>query len=185
MPGRAERGNRGSRPPMRGNGGRSDARPRGPGPGPGTPIPRRTGGLGLRHIGDGRFELTHPRCVEELRLDFEEGIEIWKAGEPEEARDALRFALQGCGDNIWVHAALGRIALEAFNDPSLARGHFGYGYELAMKAIPADFQGTLPPQRPGNRPLFDVIDGLMTCHMALGEPKLAADLRAKAARLAG
>ena len=76
------------------------------------------------------FDLVHPRCVEETELDYAEGIELWKAGEPEEARDALRFALEGCHDNLWVHVALGRIALQEFKDPNLARGHFGYAVEL-------------------------------------------------------
>ena len=185
MPDRSEDGNRGPRPPMRGNGGRADSGPRVPGSGPGAPIPRKTGGLNLRHLGNGQFEFIHPRCVEELRPDFEEGIEIWKAGEPEEARDALRFALQGCGDNLWVHAALGRIALEAFNDPTLAKGHFGYAYELAVRAIPGDFHGKLPPQRPANRPFYDAVEGLITCNIALGDQDFAAGLRAKLNRLGG
>jgi hypothetical protein len=114
-----------------------------------------------------------------MELDYEEGIELRKAGDPEAARDALRFALQGCGDNIWVHVALGRIALEEFRDPSLARGHFGYAYELAEKAIPNDFNGRLPKEHPSNRPLYDAMDGLITCHEALGAADLAGDLKRK------
>ncbi len=120
-----------------------------------------------------------------MRPDYEEGVEIWKAGEPEEARDALRFALQGCGDNLWVHAALGRIALEASKDPSLARGHFGYAFELARKAIPGDFRGLLPPNLPGNRPFYDALDGLIACHDALGQAAEAAELRQIGAALTG
>ena len=193
MPGRGEAGNRGERrPPGRGRGGRppgSAARPE-PGAGPGPPgrvpsPPRRPGGLNLRRLGGNDFELTHPRCVPEMELDYEEGIEIWKAGDPDGARDALRYALQGCGDNIWVHVALGRIALQDFNDPALARGHFGYAFELAQRAIPPDFSGRLPRDRPANRPFFDAIDGLATCYEALGKPGESEPLRKLAERLAG
>src|SRR4051812_50190199 len=107
----------------------------------------RRGGLGLRPLGGGDFELEHPRCVAERELDYEEGIELWKAGDPESARDALRYALQGCGDNLWVHVALGRIALQDFQDPTLARGHFGYAFELSQRALPPGFAGRLPRDR--------------------------------------
>ena len=80
--------------------------------------PSKRGGLGLKRLGGDDFVLIHPKCVREMELDYEEGIELRKAGDPEAARDALRFALQGCGDNIWVHVALGRIALDEFNDPT-------------------------------------------------------------------
>ncbi len=63
------------------------------------------------------FELVHPRAVDETRLDYEEGIELWKEGDPESARDALRYALSACHENLWVHVALGQIALAEFRDP--------------------------------------------------------------------
>ena len=77
----------------------------------------RPGAIGLRRIGGEDFELVHPRAVRETELDYEEGIELWKAGDPESARDALRYALSACHDNIWVHVALGQIALAEFRDP--------------------------------------------------------------------
>ena len=119
-----------------------------------------------------------------MELDFIEGIELRAAGEPEEARDALRYALQGCGDNIWVHVALGKIALEDFRDPDLARGHFGYALDLARKAIPRGFEGRLPPALPANRPAFDAIEGLAACLEALGKANEAADVRALGRRWA-
>ena len=100
-----------------GNGRRSFGRRRG-GPGPRRPFKagphsaRRRGGhparrtgpgpIGLTRIGGDDFELVHPRAVKETELDYEEGIELWKAGDPESARDALRYALSACHDNIWV-----------------------------------------------------------------------------------
>src|SRR3954452_16100513 len=150
-------------------------------PGPG----KRRGGLGLKRLGGADFELVHPRCVGEMELDYEEGMELWREGDVESARDALRFALQGCGDNLWVHVALGRIALQEFKDPMLARGHFGYAFELAQRALPTGFSGRLPRQRLANRPFFEAIDGLAECYDALGKPSEAARLRDLSARLLG
>ena len=154
----------------------------GPKPGGGA---RRTGGLSLKRIGGDDFELVHPRCVREMELDYQEGIELWEAGDPESAQDALRYALQGCGDNLWVHVALGRIALDEWNDATLARGHFGYAFELAQRAISPGFAGRLPRQKASNRPFHEAIDGLIRCYEALGKPGEATELRALAARLSG
>lgn len=149
------------------------------------PKPKRRGGLGLTRLGGADFELAHPRCVREMELDYEEGIELRKAGDPEAARDALRYALQGCGDNLWVHVALGRIALDDFKDPKLARGHFGYAFELAQRALPPGFRGRLPRHRMANRPFFDAIEGLAQCYDALGKRGEAASLRNQGRDLAG
>ena len=68
---------------------------------PGNRGPRSSGGsarpgpIGLRRVGGEDFELVHPRCVEETELDYEEGIELWKAGDPESARDALAVCTVG------------------------------------------------------------------------------------------
>jgi hypothetical protein len=128
-------------------------------------------------IGDNSFEFDHPPCVEETELDFEEGIEIWKAGDPEGARDALRFALSACRDNLWVHVALGQIALREFNDPQLAIGHFGYAIELVGLVLPARFNGRLPRERRGNRPVYDALDGLIECYEKLGKTSSVARYR--------
>ncbi len=171
-------GNRGeNRPPAKGRGGRPPAPGRKPGAGGAKGGASRRGGLGLKRLGGDDFVLVHPKCVREMELDFEEGIELRKAGDPEAARDALRFALQGCGDNLWVHVALGRIALDDFRDPSLARGHFGYAFELAERALPGGFDGRIPREHPSNRPLHDAVDGLIACHEALGAADLADELK--------
>ncbi len=96
----------------------------------------KPGPIGLNRIGGNDFELVHPRAVRETELDYEEGIELWKAGDPESARDALRYTLSACHDNIWAHVALGQIALVEFRDPGLARGHFGYAFELRTVHCP-------------------------------------------------
>jgi hypothetical protein len=61
---------------------------------------RRPGSIRLAPIGGNRFELVHPSCVRETEPDYLDGIELWKAGDPEEARDALRYALAACRDNL-------------------------------------------------------------------------------------
>jgi hypothetical protein len=119
----------------------------------------------------------------EVDLDYEEGLEIWKAGDPEAARDALRYALAACHDNLWVHVALGQIALRDFRDPTLARGHFGYAVELAERALPGGFTGRLPPERPNNRPFYEAIAGLAQCLEALGRVNDARKLQALGDRL--
>ena len=153
-------------------------------PGPRRPA-KKQGGLRLKQLGGPDFELDHPRCVDEMELDYEEGIALWREGDVESARDALRFALQGCGDNMWVHVALGQIALREFKDPTLARGHFGYAYELAQRALPIGFSGRLPPHRVANHPFYEAVDGLAQCYEALGNRSEAAGLRDMAGRLSG
>jgi Flp pilus assembly protein TadD len=128
---------------------------------------------------------VHPRCVRETELDFEEGIELWKAGDPESARDALRYALSACHDNIRAHVALGQIALSEFRDPSLARGHFGYAFELVHRSLPPGFAGRLAPQRAANRPFYDAAAGLAECLKALGKVEDGEWLRRLVERLSG
>jgi hypothetical protein len=148
---------------------------------------RPAGGRGpirIRQLDGDNFELVQPQLVWDAELDYEEGIELWKAGDPESARDALRYALSAYHDNIWIHVALGQIALDEFHDPALARGHFGYAFELAHRALPQGFKGRLPRDRPSNRPLYEAMDGLIQCLEALGLRADVESLRALASRLA-
>lgn len=169
---------------MRDRGGRRGDRVSRGGRGGGGPS-RRTGPLAIRLVEGNAFELVHPHCVAERRDDFEEGLAIWRAGEPDEAREVLRFGLEGCGDNLWIHNALGRLALEVDGDPNLARGHFGYVVELVRRALPPGFEGRLPADRPANRPFFEAVAGLLACYEALGRPDEVPPLRALADRLRG
>ena len=70
---------------------------------------RSAGPIGLTAVSGNpdTFELVHPLCVEEMEPDYQEGLELWKAGDPEEAHDALRYTLQACPANLWVHVASG------------------------------------------------------------------------------
>jgi hypothetical protein len=112
-------------------------------------------------------------------------MELWKAGDPEGARDALRYALAACRDNLWIHTALGRIALEEFRDPTLARGHFGYAVDLGRRAVPPHFAGVLPADRPNNRPFYEALDGLIRSLEALGQAGESQALRTLQDRLSG
>lgn len=146
----------------------------------------RRPGIGVSRINEtDDFELVHPRCVLQRRGDYQDGIDLWEAGDPEAARDALRFALEGCGENLWVHVALGRIALETFKDAELARGHFGYAYELVERGVPRGFRGRIPRKLPGNRPFFDAVEGLAACYEQLGQRRAAEEVRARGVSLGG
>ncbi|MGC8643851.1 MAG: tetratricopeptide repeat protein, partial [Isosphaeraceae bacterium] len=101
-------GGPGRRPPCRGSRQGKPAHQPGAGSGPIR--------LAVVDQGQSAFELVHPRCVQETEPDYQEGLELWKAGDPEEARDALRYALDACHDNLWIHVALGKLALEEFRD---------------------------------------------------------------------
>jgi hypothetical protein len=176
------------RPPEKGRGSgqpqrRFKRRPRSRAGPPSAGTGRGQGPIGLARIDGENYELVHPRGVKEAELDYEEGIEIWKAGDPEAARDALRYALSACHDNLWVHVALGQIALLEFRDPALARGHFGYAFELANRALPGGFTGQLPRDRPNNRPFYSALEGLVQSLEALGRHVECESLRALGIRL--
>jgi hypothetical protein len=136
---------------------------------PGGGSGHKSSGIGLSQLADGDFELVHPRKVEETREDYEEGVELWKEGDVESARDALRYVLSACHANLPAHVALGRIALSEFRDPALARGHFGYAFELGKRALPGNFSGRLAADRPANRPFYEALDGLVESLQALGQ----------------
>lgn len=178
-PGEPARDNPGAGPPRR-DGSRRRPKNRSQHPHRG----HRAGSIRLARIAGNDYELVHPRQVMEVELDYQEGLEIWKAGDPEAARDALRYALGACHDNLWVHVALGQIALRDFRDPTLARGHFGYAVELAERALPRQFTGRLPRERPNNRPFYEALEGLVQCLDALGRAQDAGKLRALGDRLA-
>lgn len=183
--GKPGRGKSGGKPPSRFGPRRPPSRSSGAGAQSSEPPRPHPGRIGLRPLDSGNFEILHPRCVEEREDDYQEGVEVWKAGEPEEAREILRFALEGCGDNLWIHVALGRLALEIDQDPTLARGHFGYAVELVKRALPPGFNGRLPRSRRANRPVYDALAGLADCFEAEKQPAQAVRLHSLAANWSG
>jgi hypothetical protein len=151
------------------------------------PAQPRSRGLRLREVARGIFEFVHPPEVEETQLDYEEAIELLRTGEHAAAKDALRFALEACGDNVWVHLALGQLALEQNPGPdvALARGHFGYIVELAERAAGRDFRGRIDPRSPRNEPIFEAVSHLRAMNERAGRSADAARLDAIAQNWSG
>jgi hypothetical protein len=119
------------------------------------------------------WELVHPRCARVRAEDMEEVEAMLAAGETEVARDELRWLLQGCSDFIAAHRLLGELAMEE-NDLPLARAHFGYAYQIGLRALPArGLPGPLPYDLPANRAFLESAKGLAWCLRQLGEGKLA------------
>jgi tetratricopeptide (TPR) repeat protein len=126
--------------------------------------------------GEDVFEFVHPQCARERAEDMEEVRAMLDAGEIDVAVDELRWLLQGCSPLVEAHKLLGEIALAA-GDLQLARGHFGYGYELGLKALPkAGLPAPLPYARPSNQAFFEAGKGLAWCLDQSGDSDLAAEV---------
>lgn len=132
--------------------------------------------IGLRRIEGGEgFELVYPRCVTQREADMEEVRLMLDAGEFDVARDELRWLLDGCQPLLEAHKLLGEIAMTE-NDMALARGHFGYAWQLGTAALPKDGMVRLPYDRPANQPLLESGKGLAWALMQAGEKDLAAEV---------
>jgi hypothetical protein len=153
---------------------RSKHRPGKPQP---TPAPSRGAAtVTVRRRPDGTWELMHPRCKIEREADLREAEAMVAAGEHEIARDELRWLLEGCSDNIAAHELLGELALYEENIP-LARGHFGYAYQLGMKAIrAAGSPAPLAFELAANQAFFSAGKGLVHCLLNLDKRDVAAEV---------
>jgi hypothetical protein len=142
------------------------------------PPPRPT--VSLRPVaGRDAWELVHPRCARDRSDDIEEVEAMIAAGEFDVARDELRWLLQGCPNFIAAHRMLGELALGE-NDFRLARGHFGYAYEIGLRAMPRGGPpARLPYDVPANQALLESAKGLAGCLRQLGEPELAQEVAQK------
>jgi hypothetical protein len=146
-------------------------RPRGDGdpPAGNLSVARATSGQG--------WALVHPRCVRECAEDLDEVRAMIAAGEADVAIDELRWLLDVCRDMIEAHALLGRLAAERTRDFDLARAHFGYGYQLGVKALRRAGDPTpLLALHPANRPFYDAGRGLAWCFNELQKPELALEV---------
>lgn len=122
-----------------------------------------------RRPSDGAWELVHPRAALERTEDLDEVEQMLDAGEVDIAIDELRWLLDGCSDFVAAHRLLGELALEG-GDAALARGHFGYAYEIALSALPREgLKGTMPYRIPANQALFQAGKGLALCLRELGK----------------
>jgi len=108
--------------------------------------------------------------------DLEEVAAMLAAGENEVAADELRWLLQGCPDFVAAHSLLGELAATA-GDLSLARGHFGYAYQLGLAAWQAAGRPVpLPYALAANQAFFEAGRGLADCLDQLGERQLAEEV---------
>src|SRR5688572_30404072 len=97
---------------------------------------RTSSGLSVRRTTDGRsWVLAHPRCVRDRAEDLDEVRLMIEAGELDVAVDELRWLLSGCAEFIAAHGLLGELAVALHDDLSLARGHFGAGYQLGLQTL--------------------------------------------------
>ena len=125
---------------------------------------------------DGALEFVHPRCAADREDDVHAAKEMIAEGETDVARDELRWLLQGCSDDMAIHLLLGEIAA-AENDHALARGHFGYAYQIGQRAIRrSGLRGRLLADIPANRRFFEAAKGLVGSLIKLGKRELAKEI---------
>lgn len=159
------------------------SRPGTSGPGEERPVQERlSGSLGLRRLGQNEWAFVPPDCAIERQMDLEEAQHMQEMGEEEIARDELLYLVADCHGFLTAHNQLGELALAASN-VRLARGHFGYAYENALRALPPRFRGRLSAQHEGNAPFFAAGHNLARCLVALGKLDAAQAVLDKLAEL--
>jgi hypothetical protein len=122
------------------------------------------------------WELVHPRCALDRSEDVEEVHKMVEAGEIDIARDELQWLLSGCTDMIDAHKTLGELAL-LDHDLPLARGHFGYAYQIGAKALDRAGATTGVPYRlAANQAFFEAGKGLAYCLRELSKTEMAAEV---------
>jgi hypothetical protein len=139
---------------------------------------RSPSGLSLRRSTDGRsWMLVHPRCVRDRAEDLDEVRAMIEAGEFDVALDELRWLLSDCPEFIAAHALLGELAAAMNDDLSLARGHFGAGYQLGLQTLRrAKMPRPLLYSQPANRPFFEAGRGLVWTLEKLGRRDMADEI---------
>jgi tetratricopeptide (TPR) repeat protein len=130
-----------------------------------------------RAAGGAGWALVHPRCARECADDLDEVRAMIAAGEYDVAIDELRWLLEVCRDLLEGHFLLGKLAVEHQQDVPLARGHFGYAYQLGDKALTrVKNPSGLSALHPANRPFYDAGRGLAWCLAELGQPDKAREV---------
>jgi len=123
-----------------------------------------------------QWEFVHSSCARRRQEDLQEVEAMLEAGETEIAHEELVWLLSECPDFVEAHLHLGLLALEA-GDAKLARGHFGRGVELGLRALEeAGNPHPVPYTLPGNRSFFESAKGLLHCLLATGRKALARDM---------
>jgi hypothetical protein len=122
------------------------------------------------------WELVHPRCALERADDLEEVEKMIAAGEHDVAQDELRWLLNGCSDFVNAHRLLGEMSLTD-GDVALARGHFGYAFQVGWSAVPREgLPGPLSYKLPANKGFFEAGKGLAWCLHELGKTSMALEV---------
>ncbi|MGQ0637216.1 MAG: hypothetical protein ACT4QC_21620 [Planctomycetaceae bacterium] len=131
--------------------------------------------LRLKPLGAGAFAFLPPLCARDRTEDLDEVRSMIEAGELEIARDELLYLVSDCRGFLEAHNLLGELALEE-GDLALARGHFGFAFEVGLDSLPPAFQGRLPANREYNAEFFRSGRGLARCLIARGQKKEGRDL---------
>lgn len=137
--------------------------------------------LKLRRLDGNRFAFQPPVCAFDRQEDLDEVQTMIAAGELEIARDELLYLVSDCRGFLEAHNLLGELALEE-EDISLARGHFGFAYEIGLDSLPAGFRGILPARRDYNRAFFLAGRGLARCLIARGQQQEGRDVLVQLAK---
>ncbi|MGI9457570.1 MAG: tetratricopeptide repeat protein [Aeoliella sp.] len=134
--------------------------------------------------GGDAWVLVPPRCARDRAEDLEEVRLMIEAGEVDVALDELRWLLSGCPDCLDAHLLLGQLAASGQNDVQLARGHFGYAYQLGLRAWRrAGEPMPVPGSQPANRTFHEAGKSLAWCLKKLGKGEMAAEVVATLLRL--
>lgn len=133
--------------------------------------------LSVRKLSSGGWVFVHPRAVRDRMEDLQEVQAMVQAGEADIAIDELRWLLGGCSEFIAAHALLGELSIDTHADVPLARGHFGFAYQLGQKALRRNrCRGPLPGRQPANEPFYQAARGLAYCLEELGKRKMASEI---------
>ena len=132
--------------------------------------------VGRAKSGNG-WVLVPPRAVRDCAEDLEEVRSMIEAGEYDIATDELHWLLGNEHELIEAHFLLGKLAVEQKKDIPLARGHFGVGYQLGMKALRrAKMPKPVPALHPANRLFYDAGRGVVWCLHNLGKSHMAIEI---------
>lgn len=131
----------------------------------------------VRAASGNAWVFSHPHQVRECAEDLEEVREMLAGGEWEIALDELHWLLGQCAEMLAAHFLLGKIAVEAQEDPQLGRGHFGAGYQLGLQAWRRARKPTpVPTLHPANRVFYDCGRGLAWCLHNVNKTPLAVEV---------
>ena len=100
-----------------------------------------------------------------------------RLGATDVAIDELRWLIGGCSEFMEAHQVLGELALSEDSDIQLARGHFGFAYQLGLTALRrAGSPRPLPYRLPPNRPFFEAGKNLARCLSKLDKAHMAREV---------